>query len=267
MTSEPGFKFERFRHGDGDVAVFTVCGRTPLNLIGVDTIKQCADGIRGYIADPAIRCAVLQGVSDRAFIGGADLKELQVLETHNAAGFVGAIHALCAAIRDFPVPVIARIRGYCLGGGLEIAAACDFRICDATAVFGMPEVKVGVPSVVEAALLPQLIGWGKTRELVFRGHLIDAVEAERIGLVEQQVGDADVDEAVAVAVGDILEAGPNAIRLQKRLCREWEQLPVEAAIEAGLAAFSQAYETDEPKRYCRRFFDRNRASSRRSEIT
>jgi enoyl-CoA hydratase/carnithine racemase len=260
MTGGSGFQFEKISHTEGDVAVFTVHGRTRLNLIGIDTIRQCAEGIGECATQSGIRCAVLQGASEQAFIGGADLKELLALEAHNAAEFVGAIHTLCSAIRDFPVPIIARIKGYCLGGGLEVAAACDFRICDATAVFGMPEVRVGVPSVVEAALLPQLIGWGKTRELVFRGNLIDADEASRIGLVEQQVGEADVDEAVAEAVNDILEAGPNAIRLQKRLCREWETLSIDAAIEAGLVSFSEAYETDEPQRYCQRFFDRIKRS-------
>ncbi len=261
MTADSaGFNFEQFEHGDGDVAIFTVCGRTQLNLIGIDTITQCAEGIQAHATNPRLRCAVLQGESERAFIGGADLKELQALETNNAAEFVGAIHRLCEAIRSFPVPVIARVRGFCLGGGLEIAAACDFRISDSTAVFGMPEVKVGVPSVVEAALLPQLIGWGKTRELVYRGNLIDAQEARKIGLVEQLVDDGSIDDATAAAVRDILEAGPNAIRLQKKLCREWERLPLSQAIEAGLNSFSQAFETDEPKRYCQQFFDRNKSS-------
>ncbi len=255
-----GFRSEQFEHDDGDVAIFTVCGRTGLNLIGADTVRQCAEGVRSHAANPRLRCAVLQGNSERAFVGGADLKEIQSLETHNAAEFVGAIHALCLAVREFPVPIIARIKGYCLGGGLEIAASCDFRYCDSSAVFGMPEVKVGVPSVVEAALLPSLIGWGKTRELVYRGNLIDAAEAYRIGLVDQYVGDEDIDNAMAAAIGDILDAGPSAIRLQKQLCRQWESLPVAEAIEAGLPIFSQAFETDEPRRYCQRFFARNKSS-------
>ena len=257
-TEDPGFRFEQFEHGDGDVAILTVCGRTSLNLIGIDTVRRCTEGIRSHATDQNLRCAVLQGNSERAFIGGADLKEIQALETHNAAEFVSAIHALCDAVREFPVPIIARIKGFCLGGGLEIAAACDFRICDSSAVFGMPEVKVGVPSVVEAALLPSLIGWGKTRELVYRGNLIDASEAQRIGLVEQYV-DGDIDDAMAAAIGDILDAAPNAIRLQKELLRQWESLPVAQAIEAGLPIFAQAFESDEPRRYCQRFFDRNKS--------
>ncbi len=252
-----GFEVGEFAHGEGRVAVFTVRGSKRLNVVGRETLDACADGIRAMASNDEIRCAVLQGDPETAFIGGADLNELQALETHDAAGFVGAIHDVCSAIRAFPVPVVARVRGYCLGGGLEIAAACDLRVCDATAKFGMPEVRVGLPSVVEAALLPRLIGWGRTRELVYRGHVIDAHEAHRIGLVEQFT-DGDIDTAVADVLADILEGGPQAIRLQKRLCRRWEQLAIDDAIVEGLNFFAQAYETDEPKRYCGRFFARKR---------
>lgn len=254
MSTTDGFKYEKFAHSGGDVAIFTVHGHTRLNVVGIETLRQCSAGVAALGDDPAIRCAVLQGGPEDAFIGGANLRELQALGPHDAAGFVGAIHEFCDRLRDFPVPVIARIRGHCLGAGMEIAAACDFRICDDSAVFGMPEVKVGVPSVVEAALLPQLIGFGKTRELVFRGNLIDAEEASRIGFVEQSVGRADIDDAVAQAVGDIIEAAPNAIRLQKRLCRTWEPHGIDKAISDSLATFAEAYETDEPREYCERFF-------------
>ena len=253
-----GFRYEMRPQESGNVALLTVIGRTRLNLIGAATITEAAAGIRDLASDPTLRCAVLQGpVADR-FIGGADLCELRTLSSQNAAEFVGAIHSLCAAIREFPVPVIARISGHCLGGGLEISAACDFRICDHSAVFGMPEVRVGVPSVVEAALLPQLIGWGKTRELIYRGNLIDAAEAARIGLVEHDVGENDIAEMIDEVVADILAAAPNAIRLQKNLCRQWEQSSIEEGIEAGLDVFAQAYETDEPSRYCQQFFERNK---------
>lgn len=256
MPENRGFKFER--DPDGDVAIFTVCGSTRLNLVGIDTLTQCAEGIQSHAENSELRCAILQGMSDHAFIGGADLKEIEQLEPHNAAEFVSAIHHLCSILMKFPVPVIARIQGYCLGGGLEIAAACDFRICDSTGIFGMPEVKVGVPSVVEAALLPRLIGRGKTRELVLRGNLINAAEAHRIGLVEQFVEHGTIDAAVAASIGDIVDAAPNAIRLQKKLCQQWEDLSTSQAIEAGLPVFAQAFETDEPRLYCQRFFDRNK---------
>ena len=254
MTAS-GFSLERLPTEGGDIAIFTVHGRTHLNLIGADVLAQCTNGIRAA-ADSEVRCAVFQGPSDGAFIGGADLHELRALEAHNAAGFVGSIHELCLAIREFPVPVIARLQGHCLGGGLEIAAACDMRVADRSAYFGMPEVRIGVPSVVEAALLPMLIGWGKTRELVYRGNIIDAEEAARIGLIEQLVEAGEIDDKIAEIVTDIVNAAPNAIRLQKELCAQWEGLTPDAAIEAGLATFSRAYESDEPTRYCEKFFSK-----------
>jgi len=99
-------------------------------------------------------------------------------------------------LRELPVPVIARVNGYALGAGLEVAAACDLRIASSNAVFGMPEVKVGIPSVVEAALLPGLIGWGRTRELLLFGENIDAATALAWGLVEQVVSQSELDAAV-----------------------------------------------------------------------
>jgi enoyl-CoA hydratase/carnithine racemase len=157
-----------------------------------------------------------------------------------------------------PVPVIARINGYCLGAGLEIAAGCDLRVAADTAVFGMPEVKVGIPSVIEAALLPRLVGWGRAAALVLTGETIDAAEALRIGLVERVVPPSGLDAAVERWVAALLAAGPRALRLQKRLMREWERLPLDDAIAAGVATFRASYETDEPHRLMQRFLDRER---------
>ena len=110
-------------------------------------------------------------------------------------GFITLVHRTCNALRELPVPVIARINGYALGAGLEVAAACDLRIASSNAVFGMPEVKVGIPSVVEAALLPGLIGWGRTRELLLWGENIDAQTALAWGFVEQVVEPARTGRA------------------------------------------------------------------------
>ncbi len=251
-------QFEEIAHEHGKVIVFTVFGRTKINLAGRELLDSMTQVINEVAKDPDVRCAILQGNSSEALIGGADLKELGSLQQESAAEFVNAIHLVCKAIREFPVPVIGRLQGYCLGGGLEIAAACDFRVADQSAVLGMPEVKVGVPSVVEAVLLPQLIGWGETRELVFRGNLIDAAEAYRIGLIEQLAERDDIDSIVAACVEDILEAAPGAIRNQKSLCGQWEKLSIDDAIVASLSAFEEAYQTGEPEKYVGAFFARNK---------
>ena len=138
--------------------------------------------------------------------------------------FITLVHRTCACLRELPVPVIARINGYALGAGLEVAAACDLRVASSNAVFGMPEVKVGIPSVVEAALLPGLIGWGRTRELLLFGESIDAATALAWGLVEQVVAPDALDAAVEARLATLLSAGPQAVRLQKKLIRQWEDM-------------------------------------------
>jgi enoyl-CoA hydratase/carnithine racemase len=181
-------------------------------------------------------------------MGGANLYELGALNPTKARDFLKLVHGMCKVLRDLPVPVIARVNGFCLGAGLEVMAACDMHIASDNAVFGMPEVKIGLPSVVEAALLPQLIGWGRTKLLVYTGDNIDAGTALDWGLVEKVVPARELDAALSVWVKSIVESGPRAIRLQKELIREWEAMPVNEAIEAGIRSMHRAYQTDEPVR-------------------
>ncbi len=250
----PGLHVVRERHAAGDVLQLSLAGRTALNVVGTAALRHASQALRELAADDTVRCAVLRGVTPRAFVGGADLKELGALTPETAEAFIRGIHDVCAALRDFPAPVIACIEGYCIGGGLEIAAACDFRIALSDGQFGMPEVRVGVPSVIEAALLPGLIGWGRTREFLLRGHLIDGCEAWRIGLVEHAVEAAALETTLHSAVNDILAGAPAALRAQKRLIRRWEDSGMTAAIEAGVDAFVAAYRTTEPADYTARFF-------------
>jgi enoyl-CoA hydratase/carnithine racemase len=156
------------------------------------------------------------------------------------------------------VPVIARIDGYALGAGLEVAVSCDLRIASTRALFGMPEVKVGIPSVVEAALIPHLIGWGRARELLLTGETIDADTALRWGLIERLVEPADLDAEANKIVTALMSAGPQAVRRQKALMREWEKLPVDRAIAAGVEAFVRAFDSDEPKQLLGAFAARKR---------
>jgi enoyl-CoA hydratase/carnithine racemase len=157
--------------------------------------------------------------------------------------------------RRLPVPVIARIQGYVLGAGLEVAASCDMRVAASDATFGMPEVRIGIPSVVEAALLPQLIGWGHTRQLLLTGETIDASIAERWGLVEQVVPPEALDAAVEHRVAAILACGPRAISAQKSLIQAWENLPMRDAITHGIDSFAASWDSDEPARMMGEFLD------------
>jgi enoyl-CoA hydratase len=232
----------------GHVATISINNPARLNSLSSEVMDAFIAAVRALANDPALRCLILTGTSERSFIGGANLLELETLQPDTARAFLTRVHTMCQVVRDLPVPVIARVNGFCLGAGLELMAACDMHVASDNAIFGMPEVKIGVPSVVEAALLPQLIGWGRTKVLLYTGDNIDAATALDWGLVERVVPIAQLDAAVEEWVASIVESGSRAIRLQKELIREWEAMPVGDAIQAGIRMMGRAYETDEPHR-------------------
>ena len=240
----------------GAVAAVTVDRVAKLNVVTGAMCRDLAAAVDVLASRDDVRVVVLRGAGERALIGGADVTEMATFGPETARAFITDLHRACDAVRRLPVPVIARMQGYCLGGGLELAAACDFRIAAEDARMGMPEVQVGVPSVIEAALLPELIGWGRTRRLVFTGEVIDAVKAYDWGLVEEVVEANGLDRAIDNACEAIVAAGPGAIRAQKALIAKWRKMPLDAAIEAGIDAFEAAFESDEPQRYMRRFLER-----------
>lgn len=232
----------------GRVAHIAIDHRSKLNCLSAGLMRDFIAAMTTLAADETLRAAVLTGGGDKSFVAGANMLELRELDPASARAFLTLVHGVCKACRDLPVPVIARIQGPCFGAGLELAAACDMRLASDNALFGMPEVKLGVPSVVEAALLPQLIGWGKTRWMVYTGENIDAATALAWGLLEKVVAPANLDEVVEEWVAAIVESGPRAIRLQKELVRSWESMPVTDAIQEGIRCMGRAYETDEPRR-------------------
>ena len=230
----------------GRVARVVVDNQAKLNVLDSALSAALEAAFRGLAADDGLRAVVLAGAGTRAMIGGADIREMAGLNPASARAFITQLHNVCGAIRALPVPVIARMQGYCLGGGLEIAAACDMRIASDDAVMGMPEVRVGIPSVIEAALLPQLIGWGRTRRIVMTGETFGAAKALAWGMVEEVVAVAELDAAVERVLADLLAGAPHAIRLQKRLIGEWEECHMAGAIAAGIDCFAEAWTTPEP---------------------
>jgi len=232
----------------GHLARLVIDNAGKLNSLNRALMGEIVETVEGLAADPRLRLLVLTGAGERAFVGGADIGEIAALDRDNARSFISAVHRCCDAFRHLPVPVIARIDGYALGAGLELACACDLRVASERSLFGMPEVRIGIPSVVEAALLPKLIGQGRARRLLLTGETIGAAEALGWGLVDLVVPSAALDEAVEKLARPILAAGRNAIRLQKSLILEWEELPTSAAIERGIDCFVTAFDTDEPMR-------------------
>ena len=248
-------KIEEQERG-GRIARVTIANERRLNCLNTPQIVRLAQTFDSLSEEPSLRAVVLTGAGERAFVSGADLNELGALCSESARLYITRLHKVCKAIRDCPVPVIGRINGVCLGAGLELAASCDMRVAVDTAVFGMPEVRMGMPSVVEAALLPGLIGWGKTREILMTGEGLMAEEALRIGLVERVVPVARLDQAVDKWLNEICESAPLAVRAQKALMNHWQRVSVEEGIMAGIDALANAYTTGEPQTRIAEFFAR-----------
>jgi enoyl-CoA hydratase len=241
------------RPPDGNVAFLTIHNPAKLNALSSVVMDAFVAAVEQLARDEALRVLVVTGTGNRAFIGGADIDEMAHLDMTSARAFITRVHRCCEVLRDLPVPVIARIDGYTLGAGLELAAACDLRVATDNAQFGMPEVRLGMPSVVEAALLPTLVGWGHARELLLLGEIVTAQEAARWGLIERVVPADGLDQVVERWIQAVLSAEPRAVRLQKMLIRQWEKLPLDAAIQAGIDSFVTAFASDAPSRAIAKF--------------
>jgi enoyl-CoA hydratase len=240
------------------IATLTIARAKSLNILGTPVIAELTAAITSVCTDPSLRVLVLRGSGDTAFIGGADIHEMSALQPASAEAFITRLKGLCDALRGVPVPVIARLPGWCLGGGLEVALACDLRIGSDDARYGMPEVRVGIPSVIHAALLPRLIGQSAAAWLLLTGEAIDAKTALAWGLVHRCVALAELDAAVEQCARQLAGLGPQVLRQQKRLLRSWETLTLDAAVDASVAEFGRAFTTGEPQACMARFLERKR---------
>jgi enoyl-CoA hydratase len=249
-------------HGEaGRIAYLTVNNPARRNVLGMEGKRTIAETFNQLAQDSKLRAAVITGAGDKSFIAGADIHEMKDLSPQEAEVEHTLTHVANESIRAFPVPVIARINGYCLGFGMELAAACDMRVGVDTAKFGMPEVRVGIPSGMEAVLLPKLIGWGKAAELIYTGDIIDAHEAHRIGFLQKLVPVTELDDAVEKWISSILLGGKRVMRLQKTLIRDWERMSITDGIWAGIRACVEARRTDEPKRMMEAFINRKKPAN------
>jgi len=242
-------------NADGVVTI-TINRPRQANALDWGTIRELKQAGEATREMPDTRVVVITGAGERTFVGGADINALGSLDVFKAEQFIRALHEALGAIRRHPAPVIAAVNGYALGAGLELVMSCDIAIAADHAQLGMPEVKVGLPSVIECALMPQIIGLMRARELLLTGDNIDAHEAYRIGLVNQVVPLAELPAAVQRMAQRLMSNGPRALLLQKDLINRWLNLPMDEAIEAGISSLALAYATDEPQRSIEAFWTR-----------
>lgn len=249
MAAPPSVTTEFRASGGGEIATVTFENAARANCLTGDLVNEIGIAFRNLATRDALRVAVLASAGDGAFCGGANVGELAGFDAAGARTYITRLHETIQAIRDLAVPVIARIQGPCIGAGLEMVVGCELRIAVEDATFSMPEVVLDIPSVIEAALLPRLIGWGRTNWLLYRGDAIDSETAGNWGLVEKIVPTTALDDAVAECAETLAANGPVGMRLQKSLMRDWEQLPLDKAIDGGIDALAEAYKTGNPNEF------------------
>jgi enoyl-CoA hydratase len=250
---DAGQTFVRVERRGG--VVWVTLDRPPLNLLVPDVIRGIKTAFDELTADPRVRVVVLTG-RGRAMTAGMQLQFLRDLSVREAKAFIGTLHDAIHAVHEAPCPTICMMNGHCLGGGFELAMACDLRIAAAGASMGLPEIRVGVPSVIEAALLPRLIGPARAAECLLTGESITAEQALAWGLVNRVVPSAELTQATTELVDRILACAPGAVRLQKELIVRWRNTDLRSAVEYGINAFAQAYATGEPREAMQAFLDK-----------
>lgn len=235
-------------HGNGVTSLF-LARPEKRNALNSEMVLALQDAGRTLAENEELRVVVLEGAGDRVFSAGADINELSGLNPDTARAFITNLYQGIEAIRNIPVPVICKIQGACIGGAMELAAACDLRIASTNATFCMPEVRVGIPSVIQAVLLPRLMGKGRADWMVLSGDAIDAGTAYEWGFTEKCVAPDQLNSSTDEAVQSILHSAPQAVRTQKRLCRGWDDQSTEDAVAVSIDAFAASYQSSEPADY------------------
>lgn len=244
---------------DGAVGVATLNRPEALNAITVGMLEELERSLDAAEGDAGIRAVVLAASGEKAFCVGADLKALAAEYEGDLppADLTAAIHRAFGRLETSPRPVVAAIRGYCLGGGLELALAADLRVAAEDARFGLPEARIGsIPGGGGTQRLPRLIGLARAKELMLTGEQIDAAEAYRIGLVNRVVPAAALlDEAVGLAAG-MARLAPLALARIKEAANGAADLPLEQGLRLEQACHDSLWTSEDRREGIRAFLEK-----------
>jgi len=232
---------------DNTIALLKFRGNRDLNLLHPDLVAEMARSIDDLGINPDIRVVVIQGSGERAFSGGVDVSQMKSFSPLEAEKFIRSLHALMRKIMTLRQPVIASIAGPCLGGAMELAMACDLRIGADDSLFGLPEIRVGIPSVIEASLLSKFVGLSKARELILMGDIIDAQEAQGMGLLNRIVSRDNLEKETREMAERLLKLSPHILSVQKDILDKWLNLSEEQGAEYSAKAFALCFATSHPR--------------------
>lgn len=253
-TLPASYRTIRVEIGDS-IAVLTVDRPEVRNALNVESTREIHQAIEELRQDPKAGVLVLTGAGDQAFVSGADIRDLATKRKREGLEAVNS--RLFQAVERFEKPTVAAINGYALGGGCELAMACDLRVSSDQAKFGLPELGLGlIPGAGGTQRLPRLVGWGRARELILTGDIIDAKRAAEIGLVNLVVPHGELLEKTRELCRKILSRGPFAVRLAKLALWMSAQVPQEAGLLFEQVAQALAYESSDKAEGTRAFLEK-----------
>ena len=232
-------KFEQ----QGAVGVVTIDRPKALNALNPEVLADLKATFEG-IDQNAVRCVILTGEGDKSFVAGADIGSMSTMTKAEGEAFGKLGNDIFLMIESFPLPVIAAVNGFALGGGCELAMSCDIRICSDNAMFGQPEVGLGItPGFGGTQRLPRIVGLGMAKQLLYTARNIDAGEALRIGLVNAVHPQADLMEAALKMANGIAKNAPIAVRGCKKAVNEGMQVSIDKGVEIEEKIFGGCFET------------------------
>ena len=221
-----------------DKGIITINRPKVLNAVDWETFFILQDALEVMIEDKEVRVIILTGAGEKSFISGGDIGEELQMDGLTSYRWSLTGHRLCATMEASPKPVIAAVNGYCLGGGLELALACDFRICSENAKFGVPESKLGVCCGFGGNIrLPRIVGVTKAKEMLMTGQMIDSAEAYRINLVNKVVPQSELKEAVDEFCKHLLDKSSNVLDFIKRAVDYGSETDLRSAAQFEAALF------------------------------
>ena len=232
---------------EGFVGVITINRPKALNALNSQVLKEI-DATLDAVDLETTRCLILTGAGEKSFVAGADIAEMSTLTKAEGEAFGKTGNDVFRKLETFPIPTIAAVNGFALGGGNEIAMSCDIRICSDNAVFGQPEVGLGItPGFGGTQRLARIIGVGKAKELIYTAFNIKADEAYRVGLVNAVYPQAELMDAAKKMAGKIAKNAPIAVRACKKAINEGLDVDMDQAIVIEEKLFGSCFETEDQK--------------------
>ena len=245
----------------GEIGILTISRPKALNSLNTETVQEMTACVSAIAADPVVKVLIVTGDGAKSFVAGADIKEMSTKNAVEGRVF-GKISQDCfTAIENLPQPVIAAVNGFALGGGCELACACDFRYASENAKFGQPEVGLGItPGFGGTQRLPRVVGRGYGKELIFTANMIDAQEAFRIGLVNKVVPQEQLMETAMKTAQKICSNAKIAVQLAKSAINRGIDVDVRTGIAYEDEVFGLCFATDDQKEGMAAFIEKRKAN-------